>query len=845
MAFNVFVKRWLAITKGEKKISQGALSLLITGNVILERQYVEGDGRLGNFEHIPMDTLNKLFRDQFGNELKIVQLVDGVYKELDPRFFAHHSINNPNRKAWGRSQFFSLANPRPVVVQVDPNTDQPQNTTRTTIPLLDAQALLQAAEVEIKQYMAKPRILASAPGTNRQQMNALELEMSDPNNKKYIWFFDKPVTVAEASIQSSTKFDKYGENVDAHIDIGTVFASKVVTQPGGFSYSSSQTPFDVLDQRMADLQNDFSEFLKEELLRPLADSWGFEDFDDMKVSVTFTPIHKKPSLDDIIKIPDNVVCAKEKRLWLRDQNYSLDDNLFNEAEDKQKQDQIEQMQHNMDLVNVNGGDKEEKGGDRPFGGGPQIPPEHEQSRPTPNQFKEALKAALKEVLAEERIPLPPSAFSKSTSDLYVNQGLDTPGIPEITDPNVKLYYDRSAPQKQEDEMQLDPSLNKEQPWAGNKKPTDHGYQPAPEKPIAGSDHQGGVGDDGINAQSDGSLKDPTDRRNESPKTPETGNTAITNPQEGPGGVMSKPRVPDLKTYNSRVSGGDEEDTKIVGGAGGDPTEDSERDPREHDKTSYINKMNLKNKVPNNTEKTRDMKTSEPWVNPMDDPNPAPEQKKNFARLEDTPYMEVPPELEKNHSSIADMPNNKAKPIVDGVDSSKIQPPKDKVPQHFPPQNTNDDSVPVPDRDPGNPTLDQSNMDVKPDEYGYKGAKNIMSKPKTTNQEPLEDEFENGGQGLDVMPEQVRQMDPNQPRGTEPKYQINKNGVPVPDLRFDQSPDSIENQPEITDPYLNIDAEQIPQEEGISGPPAASIPKANFPPLEKKEDKNGKKKTRKK
>ncbi len=43
------------------------------------------------------------------------------------------------------------------------------------------------------------------------------------------------------------------------------------------------------------------------------------------------------------------------------------------------------------------------------------------------------------IKAFERIPLPPSATHTST-DLYVGQGVDDNGVPEITDPNIRSEY---------------------------------------------------------------------------------------------------------------------------------------------------------------------------------------------------------------------------------------------------------------------------------------------------------------------------------------------------------------------------------------------------------------------
>ena len=111
--------------------------------------------------------------------------------------------------------------------------------------------------------MAKPRIFASFPGMPQDQLAKLEGELSDPNTDKFIWAFNKEASMTEANIQGQTKFDKYGENVDQHIDLGTGFGSKVVTNPGSFGYASTQSTIDVLDQRMMSLQATASEMIKD------------------------------------------------------------------------------------------------------------------------------------------------------------------------------------------------------------------------------------------------------------------------------------------------------------------------------------------------------------------------------------------------------------------------------------------------------------------------------------------------------------------------------------------------------------------------------------------------------
>ena len=102
----------------------------------------------------------------------------------------------------------------------------------------------------------------------------------------------------------------------------------------GFSYSGGQTPLDVLDQRMIDLQGDLSEIMRDRLIKPLAESWGFKEFDLMEVKITFTPIVKRLTMEDIGGLDSTAVSAEEKRELYKKLNIELDDNMWEESKNE-------------------------------------------------------------------------------------------------------------------------------------------------------------------------------------------------------------------------------------------------------------------------------------------------------------------------------------------------------------------------------------------------------------------------------------------------------------------------------------------------------------------------------
>ena len=923
--FNIFIEKWWKTTNAGKKFSEFLLSGLITGNGIMEIQYTP-DGRIGNVEHIPMQTIYRIFRDQFANELKLVQVVDGVFKELDPEYFMHWMINNPDKQAFGKSEFFSVASPRPVTTKVDKFTGQPVNPDRNLRPLLDAQAILQNAEVEIKEKMGKPRLIVSAPGMTQDQMHQVQLEMADPNSDQYIWIFDKPVDSKELQIQANTRFDDYGDNVDAHIDIATGFASKVISNPGGFSYSSAQSPLDVLDQRMADMQNDISELIIDKLLRPLAESWGFKEFDEMEVEISFTPNVKRLTMEDIKGLDPESVAPKEKREMYKKLNIPLNDKLFDEFQNELKQDKQDQKDTAMVQAQNSGfgqGGSPVDNKKPPFGGSPEdtsskpapkTPPKSdiEKDRPSPTRRDEqnpsifrkkkgealteedvekiVMKAVEATLKAQERIPLPPKAGAtrNDSYDLYVSQGLDTPGKPDITDPAIRKIYGldkdefenelpTNASQRRADAMNppvLDPQEQARRNTLNAKRGDSQGIdftnaggqgipqvdpktgQPISQPPmvklsdyvnelegkVKGDHTKGGTGDQRINQDSTGDMKDPHDlaQLQNEPAEPEEQQPQTTNigprVREDLGKKLTggyEPTEPDLKKLGSNVD--DEPPYEKAEGFSKD-----EEDKKSGKLKKLENSQNLKKaqelgkkpepQIPDPPEKPhRDAKPpeeSEPILPPQD-PNPhLNEPQKGQAQLDDAPLQEMPVnepfEINPSRPKKQGQSANQATDLIDikndiNEDGNAVEPAIGQSDQERLKQaelTGTDDHSTLPTEEP---PIDQSGLNVRPDELqnitkqdpigNVPHDDGMIVKPEDVQQvkpiqqgKPVTNVDPSQGQNIDqgVDPNEI---DPNQlhvdpETGKNYTDLTDEQGNEVPDLRFDQTPDSDEKQPEV-------------------------------------------------
>ncbi|HEC65434.1 MAG TPA: hypothetical protein ENI23_09075 [bacterium] len=883
-AFNTFIKKWWDVTNAQKKFGDFFLSVFITGNGIMEIQYTE-DGRIGNMEQIPMQTIFRIFRDQYANELKLVQIIDGVFKELDPQYFIHWMIGNPDREAFGKSVFHSLAAPRPVTPRIDPSTGEAVGGKEIVLrPLLDSQAILQNAEVDIKERLAKPIILAYAAKGNRAQLNKIEAEMADPDRQKYVWFFDSPVDIKEAGISPATKFDKYGENVDAHIDIATTFASKTITNPTGYSYAGSQTPFDVLDQRMIDYQSDAREMIKDRLLRPLAESWGFQDFDEMDVEISFQPTVRRMSMEDIQKLPTDAVSPKEKRKILKDLHIDLDDDLFEEYDNEQKEEKAQQF----DAM------KQGMGGPPGFGE-KSISPKSEVSptsakpegekppwgqnanfgkKPSPESYgdqrtiiKDIAEEVVKLLKANERVPLPPSAVDKTSTDLYVTQGIDTPGVPTITNPEVKVEYGGDNQELEEEHPPGSPAktvrqADLESPNIDTDSPKN--VQGNREDRPASDTTQGGTGDDRINIQSTGKYKDPRDPANEKPIQPDLEKDSIA-PD-----ISSTAIGPTERTEEDmrKMSGGSEPlpegKAQILGGNDNDenPQVPSEGFQKDFDKVAQKPNTDLQNSQ--QVDKTQiDIhdadaeKKAKLGIDPLEVPDrdSRPENDPMTSGVADTTVNPETPDLEVNQGK--DLPGLPDKPLFEqptqvpnpeeelpqepkkelpvnaqqeqGIDELKVVPDAvDNLGPNHPPAETQPDSVPV--QQSKNPEIDNTNLNITPD---GDGDQTQIPEPRTTIREPPQDgdpnregrSFPDGDGNIYNADTDLRQIEPTKVTSKDPETgrnltnQLDEQGNPIPDLRFDQTPDSKEQQPKIETKQEEIEAPDasIPASQKVDEP----------------------------
>jgi hypothetical protein len=578
----------------------------------------------------------------------------------------------------------------------------------------------------------------------------------------------------------------------------------------------------------------------------------------MEVKITFTPIIKRLTMEDIRGLDPEAVSAKEKRELYKKLNIELNDNIWEEAKNEQgggmggmmdgmpPAPPADQPPTTPKMPPVEPS-KQEKGSisppkiDEPTISPPKDDftmkspkpdsmsiPKIDQRKPTGETLKTRLikeiatesklsdEQKIEAIKALERIPLPPSAISTST-DLYVGQGVDDEGKPEITDPEIRDEFGLGEDEQQQQD--LPPNAPIKQARTGDKATLGE-FEKVTEDEFneeIGNYHQGGTGNDGINKDSDGSFKDPTDANNDLEVIEEE--TAIKEPHARP-----------VQEPMTKMSGGSEpfpDNTKdqIIGSPDDDepPYAPSELDPNDLEKERQFKfEDDVKDKI----------EGEDPFTSgTSEDPNPEPEERKEFPRIDDQPLTEEPNTFEDTDQD-----------VVGDTSQARLH--------------LEDQGLENPDRlqDSRYP-FDNTGLNVKPE---YETVSEDDFKQVQTGEDPLEEEGEPLEDGMIVKPEDVRQrepdgFDPENPATqeiTDDEYNeeikdtdmndptisgideeqvdpdilhqdpetgkmytdlTDEQGNEVPDLRFDQTQDSDEKQPEVELEFEIITKDEYDQE----------------------------------
>ncbi len=211
--------------------------MLITGISLVEMLTPDN---LQDLEMVQMSTILKIQRDKFGNYTNIVQLVEGIYNNLNPTNFIQFRLFDVGRNAFPVGLFYSLAVPQLIDGEVRPS-------------VLDSLARIRDAMVRIFDNYASPRDMYVFENASEQFLQDQAVKIR--NMKKGESFVtNKKFDHMEITIDPRSRFDNYIEFFKMQVELGIQSGIIKLQSAHDYTYASATAVQELLDMRAAGMQ---------------------------------------------------------------------------------------------------------------------------------------------------------------------------------------------------------------------------------------------------------------------------------------------------------------------------------------------------------------------------------------------------------------------------------------------------------------------------------------------------------------------------------------------------------------------------------------------------------------
>ena len=328
---------WAKVVGLRGKFEETVRDMLICGTFTMAEEFTE-DGQLGNVKHIPMKTMWKAFRDDFGNILEVIQMVDGQLHRLSPDYLIKYAINNPEEEYFGKSEIFSIAVPQKVTGEFDQDGVMIEGD-KYLVSVLDRDARIRFSQLATAEKHAKSMMFVTVKGeTDKKRIQEIEKNINSSDTRKFITLSDKEFIVQKAQPDISSVMGAYTDDMKQQIAKATNFPSEAIDNPGSAGFAASQTPIQEMMAQVAGIQKDLEDLMVNTIMKRKALDWGF-DFYEINPRWTFSAFVEKIVFEQFIKLePSARISDMEFRSGLKAFLPDLNDDEFLEWKDKRKED---------------------------------------------------------------------------------------------------------------------------------------------------------------------------------------------------------------------------------------------------------------------------------------------------------------------------------------------------------------------------------------------------------------------------------------------------------------------------------------------------------------------------
>lgn len=222
--------------------------MLVCGNSFLE---MLSPDNLEDLERVQITTVKRIRRDPFGNPLAIIQEIDGVQRELDPKNFIHFRLFDIARKPFGIGLFHALAVPQLVSGKVRPS-------------VLDSWNNMRDAMVNILDNYSSPKDMYVFEGASETFMQDQAVKIR--NMKKGESFItNKKFDHIELKIDPRTRFDGYITSLRTEIELGSQTPAAKLQTTTGYTEASARAVIELVERRIIGIQRKLRRIIEKEI----------------------------------------------------------------------------------------------------------------------------------------------------------------------------------------------------------------------------------------------------------------------------------------------------------------------------------------------------------------------------------------------------------------------------------------------------------------------------------------------------------------------------------------------------------------------------------------------------
>ncbi len=283
-----------------------AKEVIAFGNSFIEK--IEPDDLI-NLKHIPISTIWKVKRDEFGKVENYEQLIGGKIVELEPDRIIHFKFNAMNNSPFGYGLLHQLSAKKKYVMRLSDGTVKE----RMIPSLLELKWLM---EDDMRKILHRyvPRHVYEFEGASEDFVSnqANVIKSLEPEQDFVFGGKGIKLSIHEVSIDPRARFEAFIEHFDNQRLIGLqtpVF--KLFTTPG-FTEASAKEATRMAERKVLAIQRFLKRLIEREIFRPLVEQAGL-DWNTVNLRLKWgLPERPEVRLEDIQRFVDLNIISKEE-----------------------------------------------------------------------------------------------------------------------------------------------------------------------------------------------------------------------------------------------------------------------------------------------------------------------------------------------------------------------------------------------------------------------------------------------------------------------------------------------------------------------------------------------------